>query len=818
MIEMAIVIIVVGIIISIVAGVLPSLIASSKLKQAQATLEKMDYALQGYLAANGRCPCPDTDNDGKENRTTGASPPTDDTCVSYIGQIPYATIGLASALDPWQEPIRYGVYVDLIRTQTSNLCAATPCSLCLSDFGINPNPAYLRTSDNTNTNNQAYVLVSGGPKDLDGTGGFFDGRNGDATAEDFDTPNRIIDANYDDLVRANSFAFLQGKLCSGAMGSGGTTGTVEGPSVGNCADGIDNDLDGATDCADAGCATDPACASATLNISTATIPSGNLNSTYLTTFSATGGTTPYSWSLTNNGGFSDFSINSFTGSLSGTLDQCPGSYTIAVQVDDATPAASGGPYTDSQSYTLEVTSNLAVSCTSTAGTSITWSSPTQAETFTASGSRLGTINWTLNSGGANGFVVTSTGAADCTLSKTGITTPGTYTFTLTATDASCATNTDDLQFTVQVLASGAGVAGIISGVVDTLTFSTYQSYTPSLVHVTGDIYAVATSGWQNNGYIHSVNVTADGQIGARIAYNDFDGDATTPEMVHISGNVYAIAFEGGGNRGIIKTVTIDAAGNISNTIDELRFINSNCSDPTIVQVSNDIFAVTHTGPGNNGFIITVQIAADGQISNQIIDVLEFDGTNGGQPDLIHISGETYAIVYQGPGGSGKITTVTIDSSTGQISNTVIDTLTFETGNCVLPDVIQVSGEYYAIAYQGPDDDGFVKTIQIAPDGEISNTPIDSLEFDTDTGIEPVIATDGSGIFAVAYRGPDDDGFFKTISIDSSGQISNSVLDTIEFETDACFEPDMVAIGTGLYLIAYRGPTNNQGVLKTIALQ
>ena len=56
LIELAVVMVIVGIIISIMATVLPSLIQSAKIRKARAILEKADYALDGFLAANGLCP------------------------------------------------------------------------------------------------------------------------------------------------------------------------------------------------------------------------------------------------------------------------------------------------------------------------------------------------------------------------------------------------------------------------------------------------------------------------------------------------------------------------------------------------------------------------------------------------------------------------------------------------------------------------------------------------------------------------------------------------------------------------------------------
>jgi len=47
---------------------------------------------------------------------------------------------------------------------------------------------------------------------------------------------------------------------------------------------------------------------------------------------------------------------------------------------------------------------------------------------------------------------------------------------------------------------------------------------------------------------------------------------------------------------------------------------------------------------------------------------------------------------------------------------VVDTLEFDTDNGKVPDIIHVSGNIYAIAYQGDGDLGTLKTVQILPDG------------------------------------------------------------------------------------------------------
>ena len=61
----------------------------------------------------------------------------------------------------------------------------------------------------------------------------------------------------------------------------------------------------------------------------------------------------------------------------------------------------------------------------------------------------------------------------------------------------------------------------------------------------------------------------------------------------------------------------------------------------------------------------------------------------------------YAIAYRGSGSDGFVRTITIDSS-GNVSNSVTDTLEFDTSAGDTPDIVHVSGDYYAIAYQGHD--------------------------------------------------------------------------------------------------------------------
>ncbi len=141
--------------------------------------------------------------------------------------------------------------------------------------------------------------------------------------------------------------------------------------------------------------------------------------------------------------------------------------------------------------------------------------------------------------------------------------------------------------------------------------------------------------------------------------------------------------------------------------------------------------------------------------------LEFDILKGVTPDIIHISGDVYAIAYAGDGDDGFLKTVEITSS-GSITDTVIDTLEFDILKGKTPSIINVSGDVYAIAYAGDGDDGFLKTVEITSSGNITDTVIDTLEFDILKGATPDIISISGDIYAIAYAGDGDLGWVAVL--------------------------------------------------------
>ncbi len=465
LIEMAVVLIIVGIVISIVATILPSLIQSARIKKARAILEKVDYAVEGYLTANGRLPYADSDGDGTGDTGT------------YFGDLPYRDLGLSAGVDAWNNIMKYGVYQDLTTSTPTTFCAILQ-SAATSAF----DSAKLHINQNGALTNMAYVIVSGGPKDLDNSNGFFDGRNGDDNSE-FDDPTRITNttpgSGYDDLMLARSFNEVSGiQGCSGGTGGGGGGGGSSGVENTDelCSDGIDNDNDGYIDCYDQDCCGSglSVCSqcppSTNVQLNTSAMANGTAGATYTHTFQATGGSGYYYWYVDSiSPAISGLTINLWNGTLSGTIDNCAGDYTVNVRVEDRYDSTK----TDSHAFTLTVVNPTLVVTPSPGGggagnPDFTVDSTNFSQNFTVTGGQVGSFNWTLNWSGDDpgGFQIIKQSDTEAKLSKTGASTAGNFSFTLTATDSSCTTNTITTNpYTMTITPSGVGApysAGLVA--------------------------------------------------------------------------------------------------------------------------------------------------------------------------------------------------------------------------------------------------------------------------------------------------------------------------------------------------------------------
>ena len=182
-------------------------------------------------------------------------------------------------------------------------------------------------------------------------------------------------------------------------------------------------------------------AAATLSVTTSSLPSGTVGSSYSQTLVATGGTSPYTWAVTSGSLPGGVSLTS--GIISG-IPSWATSYTFTVT---ATDAATPIPQTTSVTLTITIASAITTLAIATATIPDGSAGSPYAQTLTASGGSGG-YTWSVLAGTLPaGLVLASNGALTGTPATANV-----YSFTVQCADA--ASHAATQAYTVTIAASG----------------------------------------------------------------------------------------------------------------------------------------------------------------------------------------------------------------------------------------------------------------------------------------------------------------------------------------------------------------------------
>lgn len=210
MIEMAVSLVVIGVMVSASAAYLGMFKGGAKLG-ADAHLTSLSESVILFARMRNRLPCPDTAGAGHE-ALAGASCPVG----TQVGWFPYLSIGLSQPPD--KDRAIYGVY----RNPAADLGASTaPAVLSLASAQAVSGAFVYLTGDGTTTNgaencagniasNPAFVILAPG-EDRSGDGLRVDGIHSTlpGTGRCFAAPTRAANANFDDRTLAvSSYAVL----------------------------------------------------------------------------------------------------------------------------------------------------------------------------------------------------------------------------------------------------------------------------------------------------------------------------------------------------------------------------------------------------------------------------------------------------------------------------------------------------------------------------------------------------------------------------------------------------------------------------------
>lgn len=298
----------------------------------------------------------------------------------------------------------------------------------------------------------------------------------------------------------------------------------------------------------------------------------------------------------------------------------------------------------------------------------------------------------------------------------------------------------------------------------------------------------------------------------------------TPYVIHVIGNIYAMVSEDLGKVGRLSTVTISDLGEID-PIQNVSFGGSTskkCLRPMITQISEQLFLISYNG--NDGYIHlkTFYIFNNGSIQytgyeKKCTDYkVANDPGNPNRPSQLRITENVCAVAYWGNGPIGILKTLNI-SSNGNIE--YIDNVTYS-NTWFEPCLVHVTGDVYALAFRNTSNYGIIKTFRISPLGDIQS--IDEKGYSgTGFAYEPCLIKVTQNVFAVTYRDENSYGYVTIVNITSNG-IIEPANETEIFENRAgeCYNPYIIRTVDFKYVIVYSSADTsgeNRGYLVTLSL-
>jgi hypothetical protein len=353
-------------------------------------------------------------------------------------------------------------------------------------------------------------------------------------------------------------------------------------------------------------------------------------------------------------------------------------------------------------------------------------------------------------------------------------------------------------------------------------------YNPRIIPIDDTIYAVVYQGKDEgfgDGTLKTIEIDINGDINETekdtLVFGNGVSGELEPVIININGDFYAIVYKNKDNEATLKTVKIYPNGTINDTIIDSLILDNNPKndEPDIVHVADDIFAIVYRDKTFSK-LHTVQIAPDG-IINGTVDKVTFDTAWCEDPEIKHVSGDIFAIAYVKNPNQITIRTVKILSNGSIIStgpgNFYLDELLINNDFADDPNIIHISGEVYAVSYSRHTEKyGEVATFKILNDGSISNSIIDVLRFESIKCSDSNIIQHDDDIYLIAYTSTTPHiGYVIGVEIKDNGDIMDNVSSYFTYANDQGYEPNITRVNGNVYAIVFRGWSPHTGYLGTI---
>ena len=347
-----------------------------------------------------------------------------------------------------------------------------------------------------------------------------------------------------------------------------------------------------------------AAATAQLQVGTSSIPSGQVGVAYATTLLASGGTTPYSWSVSSGALPAGVTLNAATGQLGGTPTQS-GTFPFVVQVKDSSNPA--------LSATQSLSATIAAAGTPLAITSASLSNGQQGVAYSATLSATGgttPYTWSISSGALPSGISLNSASGALTGTPTQ---SGTFYFTAKVTDSGSPAVTATANLSIVIEASTLQIstttlpAGATSNAYDAVLAATGGTtpYTWSLL--SGSLPAGLTLS-------ASGQITGTPTTSGSSTFTVQVKDSGTPAQTASKSFTISIALQGGtlqvttvslanGQVGVAYTSPVTAVGGVQ----PYAWSVSSGTLPGGLAVNNSSSMISGTPTASGSFTFTLQV-------------------------------------------------------------------------------------------------------------------------------------------------------------------------------------------------------------------
>jgi hypothetical protein len=358
-------------------------------------------------------------------------------------------------------------------------------------------------------------------------------------------------------------------------------------------------------------------------------------------------------------------------------------------------------------------------------------------------------------------------------------------------------------------------------------------YTPTIIHVDGDLYALVSEDYQKGCKLSTVEISSEGSI--TYLQTIYLGKSTgsnicQPTIIQMTKEIHLVSFIDDKYYVNLHSVNISANGSLQ-YMNKLVFPEasdtSRPNHPSLQPITENICAIAYWAPSAGGLLKTVEVSSTGDITFTGQSIT-YDPASSGrfsrEPSLVYFAGPTYVLGYRGPSNQGILKTINI-SATGDIEETGW-MVPFEPVVAYEPCLVNVTKDVFAVAYRNKFDYGQIRTFNVSSNGSLELTGKTMVFDDTFKCFNPCIIHGAEEFtFIIAYSTgsvtqASAKGYITTIRIEKNGSIGPILGDPKQFKVPdgaTCHYPVILRINEHLYAISYTGPIAHTGYLITILI-